>query len=63
MYWDYLGFPKKKLGSRVPTPMEPGTPQIPHFGGIWGVPGSMRVGSPDPNFFLGSLGSPNTYII
>ena len=53
MYWDYLGFPKKKMGSRLPTPMEPGAPQIPHFGGIWGVPGIIGEGPSDPQIFLG----------
>ena len=55
--------PKKNLVSGDPTLMELGTPQMPPKSGIWGVPGSIGVGPPDPKFFLGSLGSPNTYII
>ena len=63
MYWDYLDFPKKIWGLRAPSPMEPGTPQNPQNSLIGGPRPHIGGGAPDPKIFLGSLDSPNTYII
>ena len=65
-YWMYSfglpRLPKIIFGCVGSSAWTVGPLQIPYFGGIWGSHGSMRVRSPDPKFFVGSLGSPNEYI-
>ena len=69
MYRDYLDFPKKIWGLRAPSPMKPGTPYEardpprPQNSLIGGPRPHIGGGAPDPKIFLGSLDSPNTYII
>ena len=62
MYWDCLGFPKKIWGLG-PHPHGTWDPPNTSFWGHLGGPGVHEGGVPRPQFFLGSLGSPNTYII
>ena len=63
MYWDYQDFPKKFWGLRAASPMMPRTPRRPQNSFIGGPRPHIDGGAPDPKIFLGSLGSPNTYII
>ncbi len=63
MYWDYLDFPKKNLGFEGPILYEARDPPKPQNSLIGGPRPHIGGGAPDPKIFLGSLGSPNTYII
>ena len=63
MYWDYLDFPKKIWGLGALPTMGHSTPQNPQNSLSQGPGPHIGGGAPDPKIFLGSLDSPNTYII